>query len=641
MPREVPFHVRAFIQRLQQMGLAIQRAGAGWLAQCPGHPDRTPSLSIGIGDEEKILLNDHSKHCTPEQICQAMGGDITMLFPAREQTRVYVGEPEVKPAPAPQQLGTPVSTYVYTDERGTPLFHVIRLLFPDGRKGFKQCRPDGAPGIEGVRRVLYRLHEWQGKKKLAIVEGEKDADALVKWGIPATTNMGGANSWRPEYIDQIKAAGIERLVVFGDNDEPGRRHAHLIAAEAHRVGIHVRVIIPPGVPEKGDISDWIAAGGTKEQLVRIVNETKQWAPGDAPAPEKKRIKPRGLGDLTQRKPDYLIEGVLPEGMFGEIAGRDGRGKSLLGLEIAKALLTGQPLFGEFKVKKTGPVLLVCLDDPEWLVRDRLETLGFTPETKGLHILTENDVDMTGDRTDILQQIAEWCVDIKPVFVLIDALYIFVPVSKGSSDPTNNQGIMKPIMESFNAIANASAATVALVAHENKAGTDVQGSQSIRNMAKWILRLALPAKYEKDISGGKVTPHRVLQLEKDKTGQAQQWGLRLEGPGKWVRCEIEEEKSKKEKKAELEAKIIEWLKFFLEPGPQPTAAVREASFMDGNRFPWHLVSSQRVADEAGVEKTHASPEAPWMWSLRKEESGVERSKSAVQTVIEGTSNGAEA
>lgn len=631
-----PFHYHAFIARLRSMGLNGVRAGRGMLFQCPAHPDRNPSMKVDWSDREPdhAVLVDCKSGCKPVAICTAMG-DPTMksLYPAREQTNVFVGEPrpveqpKAEP-PAPLKL-TPTDTYTYTDVKGTPLSLVIRSVDEQGKKHFKQCRADGVPSLEGVPRVLYRLHEWQNKKDLFFAEGEKDVDNLRKWGIAATTNMGGARSWRPEYMQQVKDAGVKRLTIFVDNDEPGKAHGHVIAAAAHAAGITARIIVPPGVPEKGDISDWIAAGGTIDQLREIVKRATYWRVGDdaeyikaeePKAEEKKRYvkRPRKGTDLSDKKPSYLIEGVVPDSMFGEIAGRDGRGKSLLGMEIARCVLTGEALFGEFEVKRTGPVLLIMLDDPEWLVRDRLESLKIA-DHPGLHVLTLADVDMS-NLAAVLQEIADLCMEIKPLFVLIDALYLFVPDSKGSSDPTNNQGTMRPIMQAFDKISNISDATVGLVAHENKAGTDVQGSQAIRNMAKWILRLALPAEFEKDISGGKVTPHRVLQLEKTKIAAAAQWGLRLEGAGKWVRCEIEAKKSAKQKRAEERERIIEWLKFFLEPGPKTTAEVREASFMDGNRFPWHVVNSPAVADEAGIEKTHASPEAPWMWALRKEQAG---------------------
>lgn len=616
---EAPFHYRAFVQRLRDMGLTGTRSGRGWLSQCPGHADRTPSLKVDWSDKEDhgVLVKCHAG-CTTEEICKSMGDPsmASLYAPAVKSPTLTPPPKESEPEPGPRVA---TARYDYTDEHGELLFSVIRYT----PKGFSQIRADGVPSLEGVRRVLYKLHLWHQKKSgLALCEGEKDAETLLRLKMPATTSMGGAGNWRPEYTEQLINGGIKRLVIFPDNDEAGEKHAALVAPLVHAAGIEVKVVRLEGLSKKGDVTDWIEAGHTKEDIKAAVAATKVWTPADA-EPEKKVFRPRRPRDLSDKEVKFLIEGVVPDGMFGEIAGRDGRGKSLLGMEIAKSVLTGEPMFGEFAVKRTGAVLMVMLDDPEFLVRSRLTEMGML-DHPDLHVATLADVDMA-DRLLLLKQIAEWCAEIKPVFALIDALYIFVPESKGSSDQANSQGAMMPIMQGFDAIANASDACVGLVAHENKAGTDVQGSQSIRNMAKWILRLTLPPKYDKDISGGKVTPQRVLQAEKSKIMAAAQWGLRLDGAGKWSRCEIEEMKTKMEKRQESRQKIAEWLAFFLENGPKETRDVKEASWADGNKFPWKDVNSPAVAELAGVEKYHPNSESPWFWRLREEPGSGKRSR----------------
>ena len=31
-----------------------------WMARCPAHPDHTPSLSVAVGDDERILIYCHA-----------------------------------------------------------------------------------------------------------------------------------------------------------------------------------------------------------------------------------------------------------------------------------------------------------------------------------------------------------------------------------------------------------------------------------------------------------------------------------------------------------------------------------------------------------------------------------------------------
>lgn len=225
---------------------------------CPFHDDQQPSLRINI--EKQVW------HCDPCNI----GGDV-FSFVERYQQTDFAGalrwlaeraglerEPPKQPkADRKNRSRREVATYDYRDEKGALLFQAVRY----SPKDFRQRRPDGTRGwiwnLNGVRRVLYRLHDLQGKEDVVIVEGEKDADALWAIGIPATCNVGGAGRWLDEYSQQLGAAGCKRVVVSPDNDDLGRQHAERVAANCSKA-IPVKVLTLPNVPEKGDVSDYLA-----------------------------------------------------------------------------------------------------------------------------------------------------------------------------------------------------------------------------------------------------------------------------------------------------------------------------------------------------------------------------------------------
>jgi hypothetical protein len=52
----------------------------GWIACCPAHQDRHPSLCIRAGDDAKILLHCFAG-CTTQEICHALGLTVSDLFP--------------------------------------------------------------------------------------------------------------------------------------------------------------------------------------------------------------------------------------------------------------------------------------------------------------------------------------------------------------------------------------------------------------------------------------------------------------------------------------------------------------------------------------------------------------------------------
>ena len=118
--------------------------------------------------------------------------------------------------------------------------------------------------------VLYRLPEVVSADQVFVVEGEKDSDRLGGLGLTVTTNVGGAGKWRTEYSDSLKNKDV---VILPDNDEPGRKHAAQVARSLSGKAKSIKVVELPGLPPKGDVSDWLDAGGTLDQLIDLVEAT--------------------------------------------------------------------------------------------------------------------------------------------------------------------------------------------------------------------------------------------------------------------------------------------------------------------------------------------------------------------------------
>jgi hypothetical protein len=208
--------------------------------------------------------------------------------------------------PAMQQIV--VANFAYEDEKGAVLSVVERVeylrgdggrVLKDGKvkKTFRQKRPDPAkPGrwiynIDGVRVVPYRLPELleaiAQSRAVFIVEGERKADVLAAWNIPATCNAMGAGHWTAEHSTFLKNADV---VLIPDADEAGFRHMNAVGAALDGIATRVRVLVLLGLPVKGDIVDWIKAGGTREQLDALVADAPQWKPPpetDSPSDEQK------------------------------------------------------------------------------------------------------------------------------------------------------------------------------------------------------------------------------------------------------------------------------------------------------------------------------------------------------------------
>ena len=69
--------------------------------------------------------------------------------------------------------------------------------------------------------------------------------------------------WKQEHSEFLRSAEV---VILLDNDEAGRNHADIVGASLQGIAASVRVLELPDLPPKGDILDWIKAGGTREKL---------------------------------------------------------------------------------------------------------------------------------------------------------------------------------------------------------------------------------------------------------------------------------------------------------------------------------------------------------------------------------------
>jgi putative DNA primase/helicase len=146
----------------------VRRSGDGWVARCPCHDDREPSLSIGEGDDGRLLLKCFAG-CSFEELRGALGLD----------SPTGNGSKPIE-----------VCRYHYLDEDGSELYSKIRFSSP--KRFLREPK--------GVTSSLYHLELLpyvDSGTCLYLSESEKDAEAalaLSRFEVVAVSS-GGASTW--------------------------------------------------------------------------------------------------------------------------------------------------------------------------------------------------------------------------------------------------------------------------------------------------------------------------------------------------------------------------------------------------------------------------------------------------------------
>jgi len=302
---------------------------------CPLHDDPNPSFKV-VAERGFICYGCGRKGGVADLVV-ALGHAVDRPAAAewliqRGQTGEFVTTPR----------GKVVAEYPYHDRDGKTLF-VVERIEP---KAFRQKRPDGKGGwqwsLNGTPRVPYRLQELEAACKaggtVLVLEGEKDCERARALGIAATTNAGGTGwPWPRPWAEYFRGAG--RVIVVADNDEPGKKAARARAALVASTRADVRLIEAlPGVGEKGDLSDFIDAGRTIEDLLRFAAQqpTIQSNPG-------RGLNMITLADVEPESIEWLWKGRIPRSKVSLLVGDPGSGKSFASLAISASVTHGKEL----------------------------------------------------------------------------------------------------------------------------------------------------------------------------------------------------------------------------------------------------------------------------------------------------------
>lgn len=391
--------------------------------------------------EKAVVMHCHAG-CSTENVVHDIGLEMRDLFlEAAEEPRTFFEKAE--------------ATYDYRDADGNLVYQVVRKPGKKFRQRQQTATGEWQWNLKGVTPLLYRLPELLDEISLGstiyVVEGEKDADAIVAAGGVATCNSGGSGKWRNEFGAILSNA--ESVRIIADNDAPGRAHAEAIAASLNGHA-HAKIMLPA---EGKDAADHLAAGFGLDSFVLLLAAEPELEPQAVSRAE--HIKPQVTlvcarefgGEHVRWLPGF--EGFIPMAMVCMLAGLPGLGKSMFGCYIAAA------------ASQRGQTVAIAAaeDSIEHTLVPRLVANGANLD----RIFFITYVDEHGDGAlhlpDHAMLLQTALAELNPDIVILDPIGSFMGRAVDAWKATDVRAALGPLK----LIAEASGAAVIVIAHLNK------------------------------------------------------------------------------------------------------------------------------------------------------------------------------
>ena len=288
--------VRQLLERLER----VESRNGSYLALCPAHEDREPSLSVGEGDDGRALIKCFAG-CTPQNITDALGLQMSDLFEHRNGAPARRRRPSGPPSPPTTHQPSPCTLRAYAEAKALPEEFLGRLGLSDiTYSGSPAVRipyfdPDGEETAVRLRLALEKRPErdgrfrWRKSSKptlyglwympriqdagyVVLVEGESDCHTLWHHGIEAL-GIPGAATWKEEWTGHLK--GVEKIYAVIESDEGGAAlWKHLAASSTLRERLHRVELQGAKDPSELHLRD---PARFKENLRAAFKDARRWS----------------------------------------------------------------------------------------------------------------------------------------------------------------------------------------------------------------------------------------------------------------------------------------------------------------------------------------------------------------------------
>ena len=405
MPK--PIHVQNddvdyWLDRLE----GVRRQGHHeWMAICPAHNDRTPSLSIAEAADGTVLMHCFAG-CNIHEIVDAIESkqvapvvrglhSRTTLREDEEEKRTgyglwlelfgfdpidldnfFVGGVQRHVKILPDRIEFVWPSY--------PSAQRIRLANPsEGSKGYLWGRRNG------LHPPLWPEVEEVVDSEIYLTEGESDCIVLRRCGLNAyALTTGGTRGEKPRFSSAVLQSLVDRgaktIYLAFDDDDVGHQTAAVVFQQLMEIektlpvetSINVRILpivkmTHPFAGEKDIRQVWLRVNDP-EAFAELFLQVKQAAEvGSTP-----RFLP--MIDYLQKPIEalnWIVEGVAVQSGIGWISGYPKMGKSFLAIDLGISVATGSPFLNHFPVRRMGDVLYIVKENSDASMINRLQKIA--------------------------------------------------------------------------------------------------------------------------------------------------------------------------------------------------------------------------------------------------------------------------
>ena len=211
--------------------------------------------------------------------------------------------------------------------------------------------------------------------------------------------------------------------------------------------------------------------GPRPEVVRGIADRLAGTGADSPATSTPHVRRLDLVQMLTTAPpqvDWLVEQMLARGALTLLAGREGRGKSLLAMAFAVGLSTGENVAG--LDTRPGKVLYLDAENGEWEIHRRVRALGLEAGAESRFSIHET---LGLDLNVHLSELRKLLEDERPDLLVLDSLRSLAPSVK-----ENDSDSVGPFIDRLRNLIRQYECATLLLHHSSRGTGEYRGSTAI-------------------------------------------------------------------------------------------------------------------------------------------------------------------